>query len=131
MSTEEMDFVVSVDTSEAEEDLKQMEMHAALVDASIVSLSRKTFNSLSLLLDIAGVAIPQTIQIFASAAFMAGEMLLELGQAEFLTGALAIKALITFSMAAILFSRAAFLQGEASKAENTLNNLILIEAQWF
>lgn len=130
-ATEAQDFVIGVDTSEAKQDLAQMEMHAAQVGASVQNTTRRAYNSLGLLLDIVGVAIPQTIQIFASAAFMAGEMLLELGSAETITGVMAVKALLTFTMAAVLFSRAAFLQGESIKVEHTINNLINTYSQWY
>lgn len=130
-SKEKQEFEINVDLSEAEADLAQMEMHVAQVERSVLQTTRKAYNSLGLLLDIVGITIPTTIQLFAGAAFLAGEMLLELGAAETITGVLAVKALFTFSMAAVLFSRVVFMQGEASKAQSTLNNLILLHAQWF
>lgn len=122
---------IGVDTSQAYEDLAQLEMQAAVVTASVVKSSRKGYESIALLLDIAGIAIPQTIQLFASAAFLAAETLVQLATAETITVVLAAKAIMTFTMAGILFSRAIFLRGEAMRQQQTLNSLIQLHGVWF
>ena len=122
---------IGADTTEAQQDIAQLDMQMRITAATIARETRRGYESISLLLDIAGIVIPQTIQLFASAAFLAAETLTELAAAETITIALATKAILTFAMAGILFSRAVYLQGEAHKSQQTINSLIQLRALYF
>ena len=122
---------VTVDTTEAQEDLAQLEQQASVINAQVVRAVRRSYQSLALMLDIFGIAIPTVIQTLASAVFLAAETYMELAAAETITVVGAAKAILTFTMAGLLFYRALSLQEEGRQAENTLNSLIQLHGVWY
>lgn len=121
---------ISIDTTEAEESLKQLEAHADITAKTIMTTTQKGYNSLVLLADIFGQAIPLWFNLLAQAAFMAGTVFTELAAAETLSGWLAAKAVITFGIATMMFYRAMQLQTTKTEVENKLNSVLQLANIW-
>ena len=84
-----------------------------------------------MLADIFGTVIPLWFNLLAQSALMAGEMFAEIAAAETLTGWLAWKAGLTFSIAMLMFYRASQLQKQAEQVENKLNSVLQLGTIWF
>ena len=122
---------LTIDGSEAERELEQLEQHAKFTAQTVVATTRKGYQSLVLLGDIMGYAIPMWFNLMAQAALMAGETFAELAAAETMTGWLAVKSALTFSIALMMFYRAAQLQQQKTEVENKLNSILQLGNLWF
>lgn len=115
---------IDVDTSKAEAELQALEVQAQITGEGVMRGLNKSYMALQLFLDIFHVALPQSIQLMAAGAMMAGQMLADLAAAEAATGILAFKAGLTFTMSAMLFYRGMILQQQASEIEQSINSTI-------
>ena len=127
--SKECETKVKVDSSEAEEALKQLEDHTAMSANEIFMLTRKTYSTLALLGDILGYAIPQWINMMLSAAMMAVETYTALATAEFTTGNI-VKAVLSFSAATLLFGQALQIATMATQTDAKLNSVIQLLNMW-
>ena len=121
---------VTVDTTEADEQLDQLRVHASMVSKNVMMNVRKGYNSLVLMLDIMGETIPMAVNLAAQALFLAAEGFQTLAFAESMTVIGAAHAGLLFIMASMLFYRALTIQGEASVIENKLNSSIQLVNMW-
>ena len=115
---------ISLDTSQAEEELRALEAQAQITGEGIMRRLNKSYMALNLFLDIFHIALPQSIQLMAAGAMMAGQMLADLAAAEAATGILAFKVGLTFTMASMMFIRGMILQQQASEIEESINSTI-------
>ena len=122
---------LTVDTTQAQRQLEELRQTSDLTAMAVMRNVRKGYESMILLSDLFNVMIPFYFQLLAQGAFMAGEMFVELGTAEAATGYLAAKSVITFSMAALLFYRAAVLKSTGEEAGDKINTLIQLGRTWF
>ena len=117
-------------SEQAERDLEQLKQHALITEVSVMEVTKKGYQSLVLMADIFSIAIPTWFNLLASAAIMAGETFAALATAETMTGWLAAKAMVTFSIAAMMFYRAIQLEMQASRAEDKLNSILQLANTW-
>lgn len=117
---------VTVDPTEGHEALDQLEKHAEITAKSVMEGVSKSYQTVILLADIMGVAIPEWFNIMAASAIMAGEMFAELAAAETVSGVLAAKAWITFGIATTMFFRAMYIQQQKSEIESKLNSTLML-----
>ncbi len=121
---------LTIDTTEAQEQLEQLQNHARMVSKTVMRNVRKGFNSLVLMLDIMGETIPMAVNLAAQAIFLAAEGFHQLAFAESLTVVGALHAGLMFVMASMLFYRALTLEREASIIESKLNSSIQLVSMW-
>ena len=121
---------ITVDTSEMEAALLQLEQHAAITGKTVTNVARKGYRTIALLADIIGRALPLWFSLMAEAAFMAATMFSELAAAETMTGWMAAKAMVTFSIAALMFYRGLEIQAQKSEVETDLNSIMHIANLW-
>ncbi len=121
---------VTIDTSEMIASLKQLEQHAAITAQTVLSTTKKGYQSLILLADIFGVALPMMFTLLIEATFMAGTVFAEFATAETLSGWFALKAGITFAISTMMFYRALQLQAQKSEVENKLNSIMQLGNIW-
>ena len=117
---------IDVNTEEAEAALNQLEKHAEITGKSVMKTVNRSYQSMILLADIMGIAIPEWFNIMASAAIMAGEMFSTLAAAETVSVTLAWKAGITFSIATMMFFRAMQIQQQKSTVESSLHSTLML-----
>lgn len=122
---------VEVDTRDAQLELDQLRENADFTATSIMSITKKGYQSLRLLGDIFGIAIPMWFDLMATAAIMAGETFAELAAAETASGWLIAKAGVTFSISLMLFYRALTIQQQKTEVENKLNSILILGNLWF
>lgn len=122
---------VEVDTIKAQQQLAQLKETADITATTVLQTTRKGYQSLVLLADIMGYAIPMWFNLMASAAIMAGEMFVELAAAEAASGWLVLKAGVTFSIALMMFYRATIIQQQKIEVENKLNSVLMLGNIWF
>lgn len=115
---------VSVDTIQAHEELKALEIQSEVTRSLVIEDVRKGWSALTLFLDIFHIALPESLNLLAAGAFMSAEMFKTLGAAETLTGVLAAKAIFTFTAASMMFYRAIALQFQASEIEQSISSTI-------
>ncbi len=121
---------ITVDTTEAQNELKQLQMTNDITAKSVIQTTKKGYQSLILLADLFGVAIPMWFNLMASAAFMAAETFTALAAAETLSGWLVAKSAVTLSLATAMYFRAITLQNQASIAEQKLNTIVQLSNVW-
>ena len=121
---------VTVDTTEGDKALDQLEKHAEITVKSIMQGIDKTYQTMVLLGDVFGMVIPELFTILASGAIMAGEMFAELAAAETISGVLAVKAFVTFGLATIMFFRAMQIQQQAREVESSLHSSLMLLQLW-
>jgi len=122
---------VNVDTTEAAQQLEQLQQHASLTAKTVVQTTRKGYRSLVLLADIMGETIPMWFTLMSEAALMGAEMFAELATAEALSGWLAFKSAVTFSIALMMFYRAFMISQRGREVENKLNSVLQLGNVWF
>ena len=122
---------VTVDTKEAQSLLAQLKESSDITAVTVMSTVKKSYQSLRLLGDIFGIAIPFWFDLMAGAALMAGETFAELAAAESVSGWLTLKAGVTFTIALMMFYRAMTLQQQKTVIENKLNSIIQLGNMWF
>lgn len=121
---------IEVSTTEAQQELDQLQQHAEITAQSVISVTRKGYQSLVLMADLFGIAIPEWFNLLAMGALMAGEMFASLAAAETVTAVLAIKATVTFSIATMMFYRAMQLRTTQSQVESKLNTIVQLVNTW-
>lgn len=121
---------IEVDTTPAQQELDQLQQHADITALSVISVTRKGYQSLALMADLFAIAIPEWFNLLAMGALMAGEMFAALAAAETVTGVLALKAVVTFSIATMMFYRAMQLRTAQSEVESKLNTMIQLINTW-
>ena len=121
---------VKVDTTEAIRELDELRQVNDITAQSVVNTARKGYQSLALLADLFGVAIPMWFNLMASAAFMAAETFTQLAAAETISGWMAAKAVVTYSLAAAMYFRAITLQNQATQIEQKLNTIVQLSNVW-
>ena len=126
MVGKECETKVKVDTTEPEAALRQLEQHAEITARSVVETVNKGYQTMTFLGDIMGIALPEWFNLMASAALMAGEMFATLAAAETMTGLLAAKAVVTFSIATMMFYRAMVIQMQRTEVENKLHSTLML-----
>jgi len=115
---------VEVDTTKADAELKALEIQSNITAQNVMRDVRKGYSALTLFLDIFHVALPESVNLMASAALMAGQMFADLAAAETISGVFAAKAALTFTAASMMFYRAMMLQQQASEIEQSINSTI-------
>ena len=115
---------VTVDTSEGDRALRQLRVHSDITAKAVMESVNKSYQTLVLVADIMGAAIPEWFNLMASAALMAGNMFASLAAAETISGVFAAKAIVTFSIASIMFIRAAQIQMQRAEVERRLNSTL-------
>lgn len=121
---------VDVDTTEADKALEQLQQHSEITARSVMATVNDSYQTLVLLADIMGVAIPEWFNLMAAATLMAGTMFAELAAAETATGFLAAKAVMTFSIATIMFYRAMQIRRQKTEVESKLNSTLMLLQTW-
>ena len=121
---------LQMDTAQAQAALAQLEQHAGMTSAKIMRIAKKGYQTITLLADIIGKALPMWFSLMSQAAFMASAMFAELAAAETVSGFLAAKALVTFSIATLLFYRGLEIQAEKSQVEMELNSILRVGNIW-
>ena len=117
---------VEVDTTDADKALEQLQTHSEITAKSVMQTVSKSYQSLILVADIMGIAIPEWFNLMAAAVLMAGQTFITLAAAETMTGFLAAKAVITFNIAALMFYRAMQLQIARRDVESKLNSTLML-----
>ena len=115
---------VTVDTSEAQEELDALRMQADITASNVLRDIRQGYSAVTLFLDIFHVVLPESINLLASSLILAGQAIDDLARAETITGWGAAKAVLTFGAASMLFYRALILQQHASEIEQSINSTI-------
>lgn len=121
---------VTVDTTEAKDELDQLKIHADITAQSVTTITKKSYTSLILLADIMGIAIPEFFNAMMVGAIMAGEMFVKLAAAETVSGVLAAKAFLTFSAATMMFFRAMIISQQKREVENKLTQTLMLLNTW-
>ena len=128
--SEKLEFKLEADTSEAMQDLQQLDTQAKITASEVMSITKRSYESLVLLGDLFGQTIPVYMNMLVESLFMASEALITLATAESVTVIGLAKAGITFAMAAMLFYRAVELRGKTNQMTNKLNTVIQIARTW-
>lgn len=117
---------ITVDTTQAEKELEQLVMHAKMHEATVLDITRKSYEIIALSAELFGMAIPIWFSLMAEMAMLAGTMFQELAKAETVSGWLAAKAFVTFAIAGMLFYRALLIKQRKSEAETQLQTVLML-----
>jgi len=121
---------VTVDTSAAELELKQLENHAKISAQTVLTVTRKGYESIAILADMAGQSIPVYYSVLIEAVFVAAQAFITLAKAETITVWGAAKAVLTFSVAAMMYRQAVALRMNQQQSEGQLSKLIHLANIW-
>ena len=124
--SKECETDVKVDTSEADKALEQLQQHSEITSKAVMQTVNKSYQSLILVADIMGIAIPEWFTLMSAAVIMAAQTFVTLATAESLTGFLAAKAVITFNIAALMFYRAMQILIARRDVESKLNSTLML-----
>ena len=115
---------IDVDTGKADKALEQLQQHSEITKKSVMEVVSKSYQSLMLVADVMGIAIPEWFNIMASAVIMAGNMFVALATAESISGVMAAKAVVTFNIAALMFYRGMQINAARRETEGKLNSVL-------
>ena len=115
---------LTIDTSEAREELAHLQRTADLTGREIIDGAQKAFSTVVLTAEIFGMVIPRYLNLLASSVFMASRTFYALATAETMSVWLAVKAGLTFSIASMLFYQAIQIQHQETEAAQTSAKII-------
>jgi hypothetical protein len=124
--SEDITTTVSVDTTEADAELDQLEQHAQMTAAEVFRQTRRTFTTLTLVTGILGHIIPAWFTMMFNAVMTMAEVVHAVAVAETLTGIGLIKAGFTFAAGALLFAQGVNIAQQKDIAHRELNNTMAL-----
>ena len=122
----ECETTVEVDTTEADEALAQLEVHANMTADQVLRQTRKAYTTLTLLAGVFGQIIPAWFNLMISAVFSIAQTFVAIGQAETLSGIFLFKATLSFAAGALLFAQAINLEMTKQQFGMEMNNTIAL-----
>lgn len=120
---------VTVDTTKAEAQLEAIDRAIELTARSVLTVSRKSFATLSILLGAFGAGIDASLNALVNSAFLFAESFLLFAEAETILGS--PRAILLFLTASVLFYRAIVLEGERDEITKTLDAFTQVGMMWF
>lgn len=124
------DIKVSIDSSEVDEKLDQIEKKSSDIYRVSLDTARKGFDTIVILGQLTGSAVDQSYQLMAQSLFIGAETVLTIAQAQTVTGVGAINAALSFLVAAALFDKAIKLQLGQEGQQRELDAVIALANTW-
>lgn len=125
---------VTIDTTEGDEALEQLEQHSSMVSVSVQSAIRKTYSTLVILGDLAGLTIPQWFNMMVGAVFMLASTYRTIAAAQATAGlanpAFFAQATISFIASTMLFAQGLALLRAKSEAEGEVTKIVSLLNVW-
>ena len=97
---------LDMDTADAYRDLEALDRAAKMTAASVLSVVKRGYQSMTLMVEVLGGQIPPVFDMVIQSLFLVAETIVTLSAAESLTGVGVLKASIDISMAYVLFVQA-------------------------
>jgi hypothetical protein len=119
---------VTVDTTEAERELDQLQRHTVLVANQTLSTVRKGYTSISLFMEIIGQSVNLALDMLIQSMLMYAESFTLFATAESVVGS--PRAILLFSMATMMFYRAVMMRGEADRFTKAFDAGMRIGSLW-
>lgn len=125
---------ITVDTSEVEQRLQALQEHANITVGTVLDTTNKAFQTVALLGEIMGIAIPQWMVLMYSAIYLAAKEVYKLGVA-FAAGTaispiMAVKSAIVFGIAAAMFYQAQRVRHAEKRIQSQLTASLQILNLW-
>jgi hypothetical protein len=117
---------IDVDTTEAEQQLKQLKEHSQITAMEVVRQTHKGYTAITLIGGILGYIVPAWFNMMANAVFGMAQTMLTVSAAETLSGIGLLKASFTFAASALLFAQALLLLQQKDVADREINNTIAL-----
>lgn len=110
---------VTVDTTEADRELQELQRSAQITSQSVIRTARRSFATLNIVLDAFDIAIGAALEALIQSAFLFAESLAEFAAAETVLGS--PRGILLFTMSAVLFYRAVMLQGQRNQITDIID----------
>lgn len=120
---------IEVDTTKAQAQLEAIDRATQLTAQTVLSVSRKSFATLSILLGAFGAGIDASLNALVDSAFLFAESFLLFAQAKTFLGS--PRAVLLFLTASILFYQAIALRGQQSEITKGLDVFTQVGMMWF
>lgn len=129
MSTEG-NIHIGLNTEKLDRDIETTERKLQKLTQKVTNVARKGFNTVVVLGEMTGMAIDQSYQLMAQAAFIAAETVAEIAAAESLTIVGAINAGLALSAASLLMIQGVRINNARSNATVQIQGLISLANEW-
>jgi hypothetical protein len=121
---------LTVDTTQAKRELQQLEHAARMTAATVLDVTKRGYQSITLMMQLLGQQVPMAVEMIAQAAFLVAETLITLASAEAITGIGVIKAGINLAMAYVLFNQAFAISAQAKEITQRANTAVQLMRVW-